>query len=119
MMKIPPLEKEVKFFINDPASFEERLRRLGASVKQPRTHELNYRFDTHDLDLTHSHKVLRIRKDNQVILAYKVLPFPILNCASAPRSNWWSTTLTMRSPSSKRLVILLWFNTKNGVPFIY
>ncbi len=70
-MKIPPLEKEVKFFINDPASFEERLRRLGASVKQPRTHELNYRFDTHDLDLTHSHKVLRIRKDNQVILAYK------------------------------------------------
>lgn len=70
-MKIPPLEKEVKFLLNDPVSYEERLRRLGAVLKQPRTHELNYRFDTNDLELTHSHKVLRIRKDSQVILAYK------------------------------------------------
>ncbi len=70
-MKTPPLEKEVKFYINDLSSLEERLRQLGAVLQQPRTHEQNYRFDTQELDLTHSHKVLRIRKDSQVIMAYK------------------------------------------------
>lgn len=65
------LEMEVKFYLNDPAGYEKRLRSIGASLKQPRTHELNYRFDTPDLALTRAHRVLRLRQDQNVILTYK------------------------------------------------
>jgi len=65
------LEVEVKFFLDDPAGFEKRLRSIGANLVQPRTHELNYRFDTPDLSLTRTRQVLRIRQDQKVILTYK------------------------------------------------
>mgnify|MGYP001007362545 CR=1 FL=1 len=70
-MKNPPVEKEVKFYINDLTTFEQRLLSLGAKLERPRTHELNYRFDTRDLHLTHTHQVLRLRQDDQVVLTYK------------------------------------------------
>jgi adenylate cyclase class 2 len=70
-MKTPPVEKEVKFYINDLKGFEHRLLCLGAKLEKPRSHELNYRFDTSDLRLTRSHQVLRLRQDDQIILTYK------------------------------------------------
>ena len=47
------------------------MRSLGAVLLQPRTRELNYRFDTADLSLTHSQRVLRLRQDQKNILTYK------------------------------------------------
>jgi hypothetical protein len=43
------VEMEVKFYLSDPNSFEQRLRSIGASLFQPRTFETNLRFDTRDL----------------------------------------------------------------------
>src|SRR5512133_854710 len=65
------LEVEVKFFLDDPAGFEKRLRSIGANLVQPRTHELNYRFDTPDLSLTRTRQVLRLRQDQAVVVTYK------------------------------------------------
>jgi adenylate cyclase class 2 len=65
------LEMEVKFFLNDPASFEQRLRSIGASLIQPRTFETNLRFDTPDLSLTKNHQVLRLRQEQEIYLTYK------------------------------------------------
>ena len=70
-MNKAPLEKEVKFYLSDLSSYENRLRSLGAVLLQPRTRELNYRFDTADLSLTHSQRVLRLRQDQKNILTYK------------------------------------------------
>jgi adenylate cyclase class 2 len=65
------LEMEVKFYLNDSASFEQRLRSIGASLIQPRTFETNLRFDTPNLDLTRDHRVLRLRQDQGIYLTYK------------------------------------------------
>lgn len=65
------LEVEVKFYLDDPMSFEKRLRSIGANLVQPRTHELNYRFDTPDMSLTRARRVLRLRQDQNVIITYK------------------------------------------------
>lgn len=70
-MKTPLVEKEVKFYINDLTAFEHRLLSLGANLERPRTHELNYRFDTKDFHLTHTHQVLRLRQDDHAVLTYK------------------------------------------------
>ena len=70
-MKTPPLEKEVKFYINNLSGLEERLRSIGAVKIKPRTLELNYRFDTDDFALSRSQQALRLRKDDQIILTYK------------------------------------------------
>ncbi|MCX6055834.1 MAG: class IV adenylate cyclase [Chloroflexi bacterium] len=70
-MKKPSLEVEVKFLLSDFRSYENKVRSIGAVLVQPRTHELNYRFDTADLRLTHNHQVLRLRQDNATILTYK------------------------------------------------
>ena len=66
-----PLEVEVKFYLSDKASFEDRLRRVGAVLERERTHEVNYRFDTPDMKLSHEHRVLRLRQDTASILTYK------------------------------------------------
>ena len=65
------LEVEVKFFLNDREGYEKRLRSIGASLVQPRTHELNYRFDTPDHALSKEHRVLRLRQDQNTIITYK------------------------------------------------
>jgi adenylate cyclase class 2 len=65
------LEMEVKFYLNDSAAFEQRLRSIGASLTRPRTFETNLRFDTPDLSLTRDHRVLRLRQDQGAFLTYK------------------------------------------------
>ena len=70
-MNIDHLEMEVKFYLTDPTSFEQRLRSIGASLTQPRTFETNLRFDTPDLALTKEHRVLRLRQDQEIYLTYK------------------------------------------------
>jgi adenylate cyclase class 2 len=64
-------ELEVKFYVRDLLPFENRLIELGAILQQPRTHEINLRFDTQDQSLTRSYKVLRLRQDQQARLTYK------------------------------------------------
>ena len=64
-------ELEVKYYVADLAGFDARLRSLGASVEQVRTHELNLRFDTPGADLTKAMQVLRLRHDAANRLTFK------------------------------------------------
>lgn len=64
-------ELEIKFFVRDLAPFERRLKNSGAVLVQPRTHEINLRFDTADQILTNSFQVLRLRQDTETRLTYK------------------------------------------------
>lgn len=70
-MTNPPLEQEVKFYILDLSSLEERLHSLGAVLITPRTFERNLRFDTPDKRLTTSNQALRLRQDAAVHITYK------------------------------------------------
>jgi adenylate cyclase, class 2 len=70
-MAQPPLEVEIKFYLTDMSSFENRVRSIGASLVRPRTREVNYRFDTPDMKLSREHRVLRLRQDTSTILTYK------------------------------------------------
>lgn len=65
------LETEAKFYVRDLGEIERLLQTLGARCIQPRTHEVNLRFDTPQEDLRHSGRVLRLRQDRQVSLTYK------------------------------------------------
>jgi len=65
------IEQEVKFYLNHPRYLEERLSSLGAALIQPRTYELNLRFDTADRRLSNSFQVLRLRQDQKCLLTYK------------------------------------------------
>ncbi|OGO37470.1 MAG: hypothetical protein A2W35_14105 [Chloroflexi bacterium RBG_16_57_11] len=64
-------ELEVKFFVTNLRSVEDRLRRLGAHLSLPRVLEVNLRFDTPDGDLSNSLRVLRLRQDTRARLTYK------------------------------------------------
>ena len=64
-------ELEVKFYLNHPARLQSRLEALGARLEQPRTHEINLRFDTPALDLLHSGRLLRLRQDTAAHITYK------------------------------------------------
>jgi adenylate cyclase, class 2 len=64
-------ELEVKFYLSTLTGLENRLKVLNAALVQPRVHEINLRFDTPDMQLTRSFRVLRLRRDNQSILTYK------------------------------------------------
>ncbi len=64
-------ELEVKFYLSTLTQLENRLKALNAELAQPRVHEINLRFDTPDLLLTRTLRVLRLRRDNQAIVTYK------------------------------------------------
>jgi adenylate cyclase class 2 len=64
-------ELEVKFYLNHPDRLQSRLEALGARLEQPRTHEINLRYDTPALDLTHSGRLLRLRQDSAARITYK------------------------------------------------
>jgi adenylate cyclase, class 2 len=64
-------ELEVKFYVNGLLPFENQLKQFGAALLQPRTHEINLRFDTPDQSLTRSSQVLRLRQDLEARLTYK------------------------------------------------
>jgi len=65
------LEQEAKFWLSDPAKLEQNLKSLGARLVQPRTHELNLRFDTPDGRLSSAFQALRLRQDQKARLTYK------------------------------------------------
>jgi adenylate cyclase class 2 len=64
-------EIEAKFYLNDLSKIETRLRALGAQLVQPRTREVNLRFDTPGRDLRRERRVLRLRQDEAARLTYK------------------------------------------------
>jgi len=64
-------ETESKFYIRWPDRLVVRLDKLGASLAQPRTLEVNFRFDTANADLRSACQVLRLRKDAAVRLTFK------------------------------------------------
>ncbi len=65
------LEIEVKFYIQDIRSIEQRLHSLGALMIQPRHLEKNIRFDTPDGLFQRTGRVLRLRRDTAIHLTYK------------------------------------------------
>ena len=64
-------ETEAKFYIQDLKKIELRLRELKAQLIQPRTHEINLRFDDAEGGLRNAHHVLRLRQDDKARLTYK------------------------------------------------
>lgn len=65
------IEKEAKFYIRELEKVEANLIRLGATCSQPKTAELNLRFDTPEKTLSASMQVLRLRRDTRARLTYK------------------------------------------------
>lgn len=65
------LEQEVKFYLSDISALETKLIGLGATRVQPRSHEINLRFDTPDRRLSGRFQVLRLRQDTRARLTYK------------------------------------------------
>ncbi len=64
-------EIEIKFLVPDSIGFSKLLKDVGAVIQQPRTHEINLRFDTPDQRLSKQFQVLRLRQDQSVHLTYK------------------------------------------------
>ncbi|HEX9090381.1 MAG TPA: class IV adenylate cyclase [Anaerolineales bacterium] len=70
-MKTEEGELEVKFYLSQRKKLEERLAALGGRVIAPRVHEVNLRFDTPDMSLLASGRLLRLRQDSRARLTYK------------------------------------------------
>ena len=68
---MPNQEIEVKYYLHDIKRAELRLNSVNAKLLQPRTHEYNLRFDTPKHQLAEQHKVLRLRRDQDIRLTYK------------------------------------------------
>lgn len=64
-------ELETKYHLANLAALRARLENLGAECIQPRTFEVNLRFDTHAGDLTRTYQVLRLRRDTAAHMTYK------------------------------------------------
>ena len=63
-------ELEVKFYLSRRKAMEARLNGLGKMIA-PRVHEINLRFDTPDLSLSTTGRVLRLRMDSRARVTYK------------------------------------------------
>jgi adenylate cyclase class 2 len=66
-------ELEVKFYLSKRKEVEEKLIAQGGQLKEPRVHEINLRFDTPDLSLLNTGRLLRLRLDSRARLTYKGL----------------------------------------------
>ncbi len=64
-------ELEVKLYVSDLKKIEEDTQSLGAVLVQPRTFEINLRFDTSDGRLAQNMQVLRLRLDTAARLTFK------------------------------------------------
>lgn len=64
-------EIEIKLHVSSLSGVENRLQELGARLVQPRTHEINLRFDTPNETLGCTSQVLRLRQDTAARLTYK------------------------------------------------
>ncbi len=63
-------ELEVKFYLSNRKAIEAKLNALGRVIA-PRVHEVNLRFDTPDLSLSATGRLLRLRKDSRARVTYK------------------------------------------------
>ena len=75
-------EIEVKFFIRDLPALNNRFKELNIKLISQRTHELNYRFDTPDQQLTRQMQVLRLRQDQSSTLTFKSAADPTSEVSS-------------------------------------
>ena len=64
-------EIESKFYVRNLKAVENRLAALGAACKVPRGFEYNLRFDNSQNSLKRQHKVLRLRKSDDIRLTFK------------------------------------------------
>jgi adenylate cyclase, class 2 len=64
-------EIEAKFYVQDLKKIEMRLSGLKAHLIQPRTHEINLRFDNSNNDLRNTSRVLRLRQDEKARFTFK------------------------------------------------
>jgi len=64
-------EVEIKLYIADLKAFEARVQSLGGQAVQPRTLEINLRFDLPDGNLTRAGRVLRLRREMDYRFTYK------------------------------------------------
>jgi adenylate cyclase, class 2 len=64
-------ETEVKFYVQNLQRIEMRLLELKAHLIQPRSHEINLRFDNPNGDLRRDFNVLRLRKDTEAKFTFK------------------------------------------------
>lgn len=78
------IEKEAKFYIRELKKVEADLIALGARCIQPRTLEVNLRFDTPDHTLSSTFQVLRLRQDTHARLTYKGPANPNSTVSSRP-----------------------------------
>jgi adenylate cyclase class 2 len=63
-------ELEIKLWVRDLEAVRARAASQSTLV-QPRTYEINLRFDLPDLSLSRTKQVLRLRQDQKVTLTYK------------------------------------------------
>ena len=91
-------ELEVKFYLDDLPTLEDRLRQIGARLVQKRVYESNLRFDTPDGELTRSYQVLRLRQDTAARLTYKG-PGSTQDGVKARSGPWPSPRATRDSPT--------------------
>jgi adenylate cyclase class 2 len=71
MMSDKDKELEVKFYLSRRKELEEKLIAHGGQLKDARVLEINLRFDTPDLSLSKSGRLLRLRLDSRARLTYK------------------------------------------------
>lgn len=64
-------EVEAKFYVEDLAGLEKRLKAAGAKLVQAKTHEYNIRYDSPDGELSKKSQVLRLRQDNEAKITFK------------------------------------------------
>jgi len=63
-------ELEVKFYLSKRKAMEAKLSALGRVIA-PRVHEVNLRFDTPDLSLSATGRLLRLRMDSRARVTFK------------------------------------------------
>ena len=64
-------EIEVKFYVRDLEAIAARLEILDARLLRPRLHEVNLRYDRPDGSLAREHRLLRLRRSDDLRLTYK------------------------------------------------
>jgi adenylate cyclase class 2 len=64
-------ELEIKLYLSNLTSYQQKVETLGGQLVEPRVHEINLRFDTPDGELTSTAQVLRLRQDTTARLTYK------------------------------------------------
>ena len=67
------IETEVKFLLLETETVKKKLTEIGAVGNEP-VFETNYRYDDHHATLRKKHAILRLRKDEDILLTLKSRP---------------------------------------------